>query len=77
MDGHVIPHHVLFTHATPDTTEFETLAFGDNVKVIISFSTVMNGKDEISEYDLSFGILFLNMSEILFNGSWGLVNNIK
>ncbi|XP_047022564.1 fasciclin-1 isoform X1 [Helicoverpa zea] len=48
VDGHVIPHHVLFTHATPDTKEFETLAFGDNVKVIISFSTVMNGKDEIT-----------------------------
>ncbi|XP_035438611.2 fasciclin-1 isoform X2 [Spodoptera frugiperda] len=48
IDGHVIPHHVLFTHATPDAKEFETLAFGDNVKVIISFSTVMNGKDEIT-----------------------------
>ncbi|KAF9806684.1 hypothetical protein SFRURICE_020740 [Spodoptera frugiperda] len=32
IDGHVIPHHVLFTHATPDAKEFETLAFGDNVK---------------------------------------------
>ncbi|XP_022825262.1 fasciclin-1 isoform X1 [Spodoptera litura] len=48
IDGHVIPHHVLFTHATPDAKEFETLAFGDNVKVIISFKTVMNGKDEIT-----------------------------
>ncbi|XP_028030954.1 fasciclin-1 isoform X1 [Bombyx mandarina] len=48
IDGHVIPHHVLFTHATPDAKEFETLAFGDNVKVIVSFSTTMNGKEEIT-----------------------------
>ncbi|KAL4707897.1 hypothetical protein ACJJTC_013688 [Scirpophaga incertulas] len=48
VDGHVIPHHVLFTKATPDTKEFETLAFGDNVKVIISFSTAMNGNEEIT-----------------------------
>ncbi|XP_030025559.1 fasciclin-1 isoform X1 [Manduca sexta] len=48
VDGHVIPHHVLFTHATPDSQEFETLAFGDNVKVIISFSTTMNGREEIN-----------------------------
>ncbi|CAH2991622.1 unnamed protein product [Chilo suppressalis] len=48
VDGHVIPHHVLFTKATPDTKEFETLAFGDNVKVIVSFSTAMNGNEEIT-----------------------------
>lgn len=48
VDGHVIPHHVLFTHATPDAKEFETLAFGDNVKVIVSFSTTVNGKEEIT-----------------------------
>lgn len=48
IDGHVIPHHVLFTHATPDAKEFETLAFGDNVKVIVSFSSTMNGKEEIT-----------------------------
>ncbi|XP_073943159.1 fasciclin 1 Fas1 domain-containing isoform X2 [Choristoneura fumiferana] len=48
VDGHVIPHHVLFTQATPDTREFETFAFGDNVKVVISFSTAMNGKEEIT-----------------------------
>ncbi|XP_028175728.1 fasciclin-1 [Ostrinia nubilalis] len=48
VDGHVIPHHVLFTKATPDTKEFETLAFGDNVKVIVSFSTAMNGREEIT-----------------------------
>lgn len=50
VDGHVIPHHVLFTKATPDTKEFETLAFSDNVKVIVSFSTAMNGREEISKY---------------------------
>ncbi|XP_052749257.1 fasciclin-1 [Galleria mellonella] len=48
VDGHVIPHHVLFTQATRDTQEYETLAFSDNVKVIISFSTAMNGKEEIT-----------------------------
>ncbi|KAL0832786.1 hypothetical protein ABMA28_000951 [Loxostege sticticalis] len=48
VDGHVIPHHVLFTKATPDTKEFETLAFSDNVKVIVSFSTAMNGREEIT-----------------------------
>ncbi|XP_049869898.1 fasciclin-1 isoform X1 [Pectinophora gossypiella] len=48
VDGHVIPHHVLFTQATPDGREFETLAFGDNVKVIISFSTAINGREEIT-----------------------------
>lgn len=52
VDGHVIPHHVLFTKATPDTKEFETLAFSDNVKVIVSFSTAMNGREEISKYKL-------------------------
>ncbi|KAI5646466.1 fasciclin domain-containing protein [Phthorimaea operculella] len=48
VDGHVIPHHVLFTQATPDSREFETLAFSDNVKVIISFSTTLNGREEIT-----------------------------
>ncbi|CAH2247285.1 jg15463 [Pararge aegeria aegeria] len=48
VDGHVIPHHVLFTQATPDTKEFKSLAFSDNVKVIISFTTSMNGKEEIT-----------------------------
>ncbi|XP_038220115.1 fasciclin-1 isoform X2 [Zerene cesonia] len=48
VDGHVIPQQVLFTHATPDGKEFESLAFGDNVKVIISFTTSMNGKEELT-----------------------------
>lgn len=58
IDGHVIPHHVLFTQATPDVKEFETLAFGDNVKVIISFSTAMNGREEISKFFCFFSLLF-------------------
>lgn len=45
---------MLFTKATRDSKEYETLAFGDNVKVIISFSTAMNGKEEISEYYILF-----------------------
>ncbi|XP_023947729.2 fasciclin-1 isoform X2 [Bicyclus anynana] len=48
VDGHVIPQHVLFTQATPDNKEFKSLAFTDNVKVIISFTTTMNGKEEIT-----------------------------
>ncbi|XP_076766387.1 fasciclin 1 Fas1 domain-containing isoform X2 [Xylocopa sonorina] len=37
IDGHVIPNHILFTTPTPDDVEYKTLAFGDNVKVTISF----------------------------------------
>ncbi|XP_072940120.1 fasciclin-1 isoform X2 [Epargyreus clarus] len=48
IDGHVIPQHVLFTQATDDADEFESMAFSDNVKVIISFSTTKNGKEEIT-----------------------------
>ncbi|CAH2071330.1 unnamed protein product, partial [Iphiclides podalirius] len=48
IDGHVIPHHVLFTKATPDGQEFESMAFSDNVKVIISFSISVNGQEEIT-----------------------------
>ncbi|GFG33414.1 hypothetical protein Cfor_04085, partial [Coptotermes formosanus] len=44
IDGHVIPNHALFTHATPKDKEYETLAFSDNVRVTISFSTQSNGK---------------------------------
>lgn len=64
VDGHVIPHHVLFTQATPDTQEFETFAFGDNVKVVISFSTAMNGKEEISKYAFD-NCNFLTLLEIV------------
>ncbi|XP_014367289.1 fasciclin-1 isoform X2 [Papilio machaon] len=48
IDGHVIPHHVLFTKATPEGQEFESLAFSDNVKVIISFSVAVNGQEELT-----------------------------
>ncbi|XP_021919036.1 fasciclin-1 isoform X2 [Zootermopsis nevadensis] len=44
IDGHVIPNHALFTDATPKDKDYETLAFGDNVRVTISFSTQSNGK---------------------------------
>ncbi|XP_012283312.1 fasciclin-1 isoform X2 [Orussus abietinus] len=45
IDGHVIPNHVLFTAPTPNETPFETLAFSDNLKVTISFSTEHDGKE--------------------------------
>ncbi|CAH2105724.1 unnamed protein product [Euphydryas editha] len=48
IDGHVIPNYVLFTQATPETEEYKSLAFSDNVKVIISFTTSANGKEEIT-----------------------------
>ncbi|XP_037975018.2 fasciclin-1 isoform X2 [Plutella xylostella] len=48
IDGHVIPRHVLFTHATHSDREYETEAFSDNVKVIISFSTTKNGMEELT-----------------------------
>nr|XP_032512691.1 fasciclin-1 isoform X3 [Danaus plexippus plexippus] len=48
VDGHVIPHHVLFTQATPDGEEFKSMAFSDNVKVIISFTSTPNGKNDIT-----------------------------
>lgn len=48
VDGHVIPHHVLFTQATSDTKQFNSMAFSDNVKVIISFTTTDNEKEEIT-----------------------------
>ncbi|XP_076544328.1 fasciclin 1 Fas1 domain-containing isoform X4 [Osmia lignaria lignaria] len=40
IDGHVIPNHVLFTTPTPANVPYETLAFGDNVKVTVSFLKV-------------------------------------
>ena len=58
VDGHVIPHHVLFTQATSDTKQFNSMAFSDNVKVIISFTTTDNEKEEISKYYMkSFNII--------------------
>ncbi|XP_041970419.1 fasciclin-1 isoform X7 [Aricia agestis] len=48
VDGHVIPHQVLFTQATADGQEYESMAFSDNVKVIISFSTSVNGKETLT-----------------------------
>ncbi|GLV34060.1 Fasciclin 1 [Carabus blaptoides fortunei] len=39
IDGHVIPNHVLFSSSTPYDTPFQTLAFGDNLKVSVTFKT--------------------------------------
>lgn len=44
IDGHIIPGHVLFTAPTPSNRPYETLAFGDNLKVTISFSTERGNK---------------------------------
>jgi fasciclin 1 len=44
IDGHVIPHHVIFT--TPARLEhpYETIAFEDNLKVTATFFTQIDGK---------------------------------
>lgn len=44
IDGHIIPNHVLFTTPTPSNKPYETLAFTDNLKVTISFSTEQSDK---------------------------------
>ncbi|GLV45379.1 Fasciclin 1 [Carabus blaptoides fortunei] len=46
IDGHVIPNHVLFTSSTPHDTPFETLAFGDNLKVTVTFRTETDASAE-------------------------------
>ncbi|XP_016840749.1 fasciclin-1 isoform X3 [Nasonia vitripennis] len=50
IDGHVIPGHVLFTAPTPSNKPYETLAFGDNLKVTISFSTEHSDKGHDKYY---------------------------
>lgn len=47
VDGHVIPDKVLFTKATQDDIPHETLAFGDNFQVIISFAKTEDGKRKL------------------------------
>ncbi|XP_050456093.1 fasciclin-1 isoform X2 [Cataglyphis hispanica] len=42
IDGHVVPNEVLFTAPTPENTEYKTLVFSDNLKVIVSFLKVHN-----------------------------------
>jgi hypothetical protein len=44
IDGHVIPDQVIFTRATPGDAEFDTLAFGDMMRVTVSFTTQTEGK---------------------------------
>lgn len=58
VDGHVIPNMVLFTKPTANDMQYETLAFGDNLKVTISFTTTQNGQETLSKY------LLRNMQEL-------------
>ncbi|XP_065337193.1 fasciclin-1 isoform X2 [Cloeon dipterum] len=44
IDGHVIPGRVLFIRPTPTGEEFDTLAFTDNIRVQVSFSTQPDDK---------------------------------
>lgn len=50
IDGHVIPHHVLFTSATPQAIDYRTLAFHDMMKVTISFTQQNDGKHSKSKF---------------------------
>ena len=54
IDGHVIPNHVLFVNPTTKNVPFETLAFGDNLKVTISFlpSESKNEDEQLSRSKL-------------------------
>ncbi|XP_059487719.1 fasciclin-1 isoform X2 [Neocloeon triangulifer] len=44
IDGHVIPNRVLFIRSTPVGEEFDTMAFTDNIRVQVSFSTQPDDK---------------------------------
>lgn len=46
IHGHIIPRKVIFTGAAPLEQPFETLAFGDNVKVTITFFSQGEGKQK-------------------------------
>ncbi|RZF46663.1 hypothetical protein LSTR_LSTR002526 [Laodelphax striatellus] len=57
IDGHIIPHKVLFTKPTPSNKEYETLAFTDMLKVTISFSTETDNKGSKKTYIKSHTIV--------------------
>ncbi|KAK7793957.1 hypothetical protein R5R35_005820 [Gryllus longicercus] len=44
IDGHVVPGHVLFTRPTPAGQAFDTLAFGDMLRVSVSLAKESDGK---------------------------------
>ncbi|ETN65260.1 Fasciclin-1 precursor [Anopheles darlingi] len=45
LEGHVIPDRVLFTACAPYNEPLQTLAFGENVKITISFVSYGTGRD--------------------------------
>lgn len=49
IDGHVIHGKVLFTSPTKKDVPFKTLAYGDNIKVVISFTQEQRGTKIISK----------------------------
>jgi fasciclin 1 len=49
IDGHVIPNQVLFIRPTPTGEEYDTMAFGDNIRVQVSFSTQPDDKSHRGE----------------------------
>jgi fasciclin 1 len=54
IDGHVIPHHVIFTAPAHLQHEYETIAFEDNLKVTATFFTQNDGKTNRSEFLVEF-----------------------
>lgn len=57
IDGHVIPGHVLFTSPSPLEQPFETLAFGDNLKVTVSFKRDANAVGDKNVYVQSYTLV--------------------
>lgn len=49
IDGHVIPHHVIFTAPARLEHAYETIAFEDNLKVTATFFTSTDGKQPKSK----------------------------
>lgn len=50
VHGHVVPNKVLFTRTVQDPkTEYESLAFTDNLKVYISLENVTSSEDPAEE----------------------------
>jgi hypothetical protein len=49
IDGHVIPHHVIFTAPAHLEHPYETIAFEDNLKVTATIFTQNDGKTNRSE----------------------------
>lgn len=73
IDGHVIPGHVLFTAATQHDMPYETLAFGDNLKVTVSFTTEPDGLSKSHRGKYYFCFILIKMNNIKNNTKHSIV----